>query len=174
MKYYLAFMFLGLLTLVGCSESSQSQLEIEKNLEHLEIDGQNIWAIYTHGETPATVDVAMFTLTNRFKNPIYPKFISLEKIMADVDSAGTISITSTASIDSLYCKKCDVNNIQLKSNYRQNLEVYFQTGLFEVSYKHNYQAIRLTLELNGDTLIGDAKVDVEQEAPTPKDLLRFI
>jgi len=171
MKYRFAFIFLGSLALVSCSESVQNQLEVEQNLGYLDIDGQNIWAIYTHGESPANVDAAMFTLTNRFKRKVYPKFISLEKVIGDIDSTGVISISSASPIDSLYCKKCDVNNIQIRPNYRKDLEVYFQTDLFEVSYHHNYQAIRLTLELDGDTLVGDAIVDVEREEPAPSDLL---
>lgn len=150
----------------SCQESSSNEWQADSESENfLSIEGQRIWAVYDHNGPPPIIDVAMFTIANRSDQSLYLQGISLEHVEGDLDSLGNIVITEAKSLDSLHCRKCFFENQGIGANRLKHMQLYFDPIQVEISYQHNYQAIRLKMNYGGDTIFSDAILDVEREEP---------
>ena len=153
------------LLFVACSEPAVQNYVQESDDGKVIIKGQTIWAIYDHGGDLPMIDVAMYSITNESQKTAYLQGVSLEKITGNKDSLGNIEVTKSKPIDSVFCKKCFFENQKVGAMKLKHMELYFEPFPVEISYHHNYQAIRLKMIYGTDTIISDAELDVEREEP---------
>ena len=153
------------LLFISCADVATTKHSNESVNKTINIDGQRIWAIYDHGGSLPEIDAAMFSITNSSNKAAYLQGLSLEYITGDIDSLGVTTVVDSKPVDSLNCKKCFFENQKVSPHRIVHMEMYFNPFPVEVSYHHNYQALRLKMTYGKDTVVADAILDVEREEP---------